>query len=132
MRRTRTKGFTLIELMIAVVIVGILAAIAYPSYSNYVQKSRRAEAQAELLRIAQLQERYYADNNTYATSLSDLGVSSTTPEGYYSLSLASTNPTETFTATATAIGAQANDTSCATLSIDAAGQKTSTGGGDCW
>lgn len=67
-RVSRVSGFTLIELMIVVAIIGILAAIAYPSYSDYVVRTRRAEAKKQLMEIAQLMERNYSLNNTYASS----------------------------------------------------------------
>lgn len=63
------RGITLIELMIVVVIIGILASIAYPGYRNYVQESRRSDAQTLLLRAAALQEKFYADCRTYASAL---------------------------------------------------------------
>jgi type IV pilus assembly protein PilE len=59
------SGFTLIELMIVLVIVGILAAIAYPSFQRYIIRSKRTQAQAALLQLMQQQERYYSQNNTY-------------------------------------------------------------------
>jgi type IV pilus assembly protein PilE len=68
----RKKGFTLIELMVAVAIVGILAAIAIPSYQESMRKSRRADAQSALLNIANAMERYFTQNNTYC----DTGTSS--------------------------------------------------------
>ncbi|WP_353571709.1 type IV pilin protein [Candidatus Albibeggiatoa sp. nov. BB20] len=61
-----SKGFTLIELMIAVAIMAILVAIAVPNYTSYLVKSRRADAKTSLMTIAQLQETYFADNNSYA------------------------------------------------------------------
>jgi type IV pilus assembly protein PilE len=61
----RTRGFTLIEVMITVAIVGILAAIAYPSYRDSLIKSRRADAKAVLLEAAQWMERFYTENARY-------------------------------------------------------------------
>lgn len=71
----KLKGFTLIEVMITVAIVGILAAIAYPSYIDYVTKSGRAEGVAAVMEVANLQEQYYLDNRTYASDLTKLGMS---------------------------------------------------------
>lgn len=90
------KGFTLIELMIVVAILGILSAIALPSYSRYIEKSRRTDAKVELLRVAQLQESYFAQNLSYANSIAQLKLSpSTDPkapagsvlsqDGYYNI-----------------------------------------------
>ncbi|HET8871590.1 MAG TPA: type IV pilin protein, partial [Aquabacterium sp.] len=62
------RGFTLIELMIAVAIVGILAAIAYPSYAEHVAKGRRADARVRLAAAQQWMERYYTERYTYASS----------------------------------------------------------------
>lgn len=60
-----SRGFTLIELMVVVAVIGILASIAYPSYQEYVRKSRRAEGRTALLELLQQQERYMTQNNTY-------------------------------------------------------------------
>lgn len=70
---TNNKGFTLIELMIAVAIIGILAAVVLPNYRNYVLESERTIMQADLYAIIELQERYYIDNYTYADDMSKLG-----------------------------------------------------------
>ena len=69
--KNKNLGFTLLELMITVAIVGILSSIAIPSYSAYVTKSKRTEAKTEILRMAQLQESYYIQNLTYAKSHSN-------------------------------------------------------------
>ena len=87
----KQNGFTLIELMIVVAIVGILAAIAYPSYQDSVLKSRRADGQSELLRIQGLMERYYYEEGSYTDELSDLTALATdiidSPERHYKTSL---------------------------------------------
>jgi type IV pilus assembly protein PilE len=81
------QGFTLIELMITVAIVGILAAIAYPSYTAQVQKSRRADAQIALQEIAQRQEAYFLRNRSYAKDVAQLGYAATSTDGQYALSI---------------------------------------------
>jgi type IV pilus assembly protein PilE len=78
MRHT-SKGFTLIELMITVAIIGILAGIALPSYNSYVAKARRAEARGQLLQAAQYMQRFYAANDSYSTDRSGASVLSNMP-----------------------------------------------------
>lgn len=130
-------GFTLIEMMIVVALVAILAAIAYPSYADYVQTSRRTEAQKELVRVANLEERYFMNNDQYA-NLTDLGlvvapaVNYNTENNYYRIALSAINvENSTYTLTATAINSQSNDTSCSTLSINQSGTKSATNS-YCW
>jgi type IV pilus assembly protein PilE len=129
------KGVTLIELMIAVAIIAILAGIAYPSYLDHVRVSRRTEAQAALVKIANLQERNYTDTGSYATDLTNLGLGANpyiTENGFYSISSASANVVDNYTLTATASGAQATDTYCAVLVLRQDNSKTGTTHNDCW
>ena len=122
-------GVTLIELMVTVVIVGILAAVAIPSYANYMKKGRRAAAQAHLMEIAQRQQEYLLDARTYATTLATLGV--TTPADvatYYTVAdpVITAGPPTTFVISAAPIAgkAQAGD---GTLSINSSGVKLPAG-----
>jgi type IV pilus assembly protein PilE len=142
--RTRQKGMTLIELMIVVVIVAVLASIAVPSYRQYVLRTHRTEAKSALLKLAASQEKFYLQNNTYATDSqlttappNGLGMPATTENGWYTLSIANGANATTFSATATATGAQTADTACASLTITALGVKTATKSGGttstvCW
>ncbi len=139
MRKTQ-RGFTLIELMIVVAIIGILAAIAVPQYSDYVTRSRRADGQSTLLQVAQELERCYtqfsAYNNTNCAVVGTGGVSETSPEGYYVIAAAgSALSASAFTLTATPQGAQAtNDSDCTTLTLTHLGGQGATGddADNCW
>jgi type IV pilus assembly protein PilE len=75
----KALGFTLIELMITLAILGILVVIAYPSYTQYTLRAGRAEGAASLLEVMERQEQYYRTNLTYTTRLADLGYSATDP-----------------------------------------------------
>jgi type IV pilus assembly protein PilE len=127
--RSKQQGVTLIELMIVVAVVGILAAIAYPSYRNQILRSHRAEAKAALLRIQVEQEKWFLQNNTYTNSLASLNSAATTTNGYYGIALSGVTAT-TYTATAAAAGGQTDDSACLSFTITQTGARTPTTG--CW
>jgi prepilin-type N-terminal cleavage/methylation domain len=147
MTKSRVSGVTLLELMVVLVILGILAAIALPSYRNYMLRAQRTDATAALLRIAAAQEKFYLQNNTYATNAQlsaappdGLGIGAT-EHGYYDLQITKDDtPTVDFVVTATARGdgPQAKDKPCATFTIDQAGKRQAADGANadttalCW
>jgi len=124
-------GFSLIELLITVAIIGILAGVAYPSYTDYVIRSNRTEAQRELMRFANLQEQVFVDTRSYAADMKGLGKSSvkiyTASKNYRIMVFAQT--TTSFTLKAVAKNNQVNDTGCTNLKINELGVKTPTA---CW
>lgn len=118
----RQQGFTLIELMVVVVLIGVLAAIAYPSYQTNVMKSRRADAMSALMQEGALQERYAIQNNgCYANA--PLGDYSSNQNYVITLSNVACSGVPTYTVTATASGGQVSDSECAQMSLDNAGTK---------
>lgn len=125
--RQRKAGFTLIELMITVAVIGILAAIAYPSYMDSIRKSRRSDAINDLSAIALAQEKWRANKTTYGTLANVWGGVTTTSGGYYTLAVA-TNTATAFSVTATAVSgtSQANDTGCTVFTINERGPLTDT------
>lgn len=133
----KAKGFTFIELMIALIIIGIFVAIAYPSYVRFIQKSRRADALAILTQDQIILERCYAQNFSYAAACSAMSTfPQMTPEGFYSINISNQTAT-TYTLTATPQGSQADDTKCASMSVNQANVKTAidstaTAQADCW
>ncbi|MDO8349748.1 MAG: type IV pilin protein [Gallionella sp.] len=125
-----SKGFSLIELLVVIAIVGILAAIAIPSYSQHLIRSARVAAQTELVNLASMQEKIFLNANTYTTSLTTaydgtssggLGIASgQTRDGRYSLNLNATSQTYTLTATPVSTSSQAGD---GNISISENGQR---------
>lgn len=115
-------GFTLLELMIVVAVIGILAAIAYPSYMDSVRKSNRADAKAALNDAAQQMQRCYTLNNEYS-GCGVKNVATKSSEGFYNISVADT--ATTYTVTASAAGKpQSDDTDCQTMTLNHLGVKT--------
>lgn len=137
-RIRKSRGFTLIEAMIVVAILGLLAAVAYPSYQDYVIKGNRSAAQSFMLEVASKQERYLLDARAYAADIAALGM--TVPSSVsanYTITSAPTGGTPPgYDVTAVPIGNQlAKDTLCGTLTINATGTKTASGSGgvsQCW
>lgn len=120
--RRRMSGFSLMELMIVVAIMGILAAIAVPAYNDYLIKANRTAAKTFLLSIANKQEQYLLDQRSYASTVAALGLTAP-PEtsGKYTFAISNVaNSPPTYTATATAVGSQASD---GNLTIDQSGAK---------
>ncbi len=140
MQRSSRHGFTLIELMITVAIIAILAAIALPSYQDYVRKGRRADAQSFMQEVVARQQHFLLDRRAYGTSITAAtsagGLGMTVPtnvSGFYGVAIATDNTTAppSFTLTAAPSGSQAYD-KCGTLTLDHRGVKTATGSGVCW
>lgn len=141
------SGFSLLELIMALMVFGIIAVIAIPTYQQQLYKSRRTDAQASLISLQLAQEQYRANCLQYATTLASnsscnadghytLSASTISPNHYYQLSIQSATSTN-YILTATATSAQIGDINCQTLSIDQSGAKTAhTGNGqiatDCW
>lgn len=147
MKQGMQRGFTLIELMIVVAIIGILAAIAYPSYIKHVQTTRRVDAEGALEGFANAMERFYTESGTYkgaAQGGNDTGSPATTlypsqapldgSTKYYDLKIhAASDNGYTLWAVPITASAQANDP-CKTLTLDSTGAKGQTGSisGGCW
>ncbi|PCI74660.1 MAG: pilus assembly protein PilE [SAR86 cluster bacterium] len=142
MQHTKLNGFTLLELLIVVAIMGILASIALPAYQNSVLRSARAEAKTELLQVASDQERHFSNFNTYVDDATPLntpvvaGRDRTTQNAFYAISVAACAGgaiTNCFLATATAQNDQTAD-ACTTLTVSNTGARGATGDttNECW
>jgi len=121
-------GFTLIELMIAVVVIGILAMVAIPAYNDSINKGRRADAKSTLTTMASRQEQFFMDNKRYTDDLQELGYGSASGvdsiDGYYTISSAVTATPPTFTLTATP---KNDDADCAKFTLTEKGTQGVTG-----
>lgn len=131
----RLRGFTLIELMVTLAIVGILAMIAIPMYLNQVREARRTDARNALLELASREERYFATNSQYTENSQYLGYGSsnwpiTIDDGFYEMNKPTVDngnnpPTFTLTAVPVAGTDQYNDTECMSFSVTSTGQESS-------
>ncbi len=126
----KNRGFTLMELMITVAVIGILAAVGYPAYLDQIRKARRAEAQAALMNISARQQQMLLDTRSYATTIGALNITipNTVLQTYAVTLTVGTATVPTFTATAAPSGSQAADT-CGALSINQVGTKSPS---SCW
>ncbi|OOG24913.1 pilus assembly protein PilE [Thioalkalivibrio denitrificans] len=141
-KRRESRGFTLIEVMIVVVILGIIAVIAYPNYTRHVQNTRMANAQGDLMELAQWMERQYTLNNAYRSApggpflvTGDLPFTESPKDSNttaYDVTLGDVTA-NTFTLTATPVGPQAGHW-CGNLTLNQAGTRGATGAdpADCW
>ncbi len=128
----RESGFSLIELMIVVAIIGILAGIAYPSYTEFVTKSKRGDAKAALLDAQLQQEKYRTNNTTYGTA-TQAGIEAVSTDGYYTIAV-SGNTGTAYLVTAAPKSPHA-DSTCGTFAVNQDGKitdNTSYADADCW
>jgi type IV pilus assembly protein PilE len=131
MMRKRLAGFTLIELVIAMVIIAILATIAYPTYLEQLRKTRRNVGKNDLLEIAAREEKFFSDNSRFTVTLApdavelDLNFRDKTLDNNYTLNVVLVPPLGYLaTATARPDGPQALDNPCTTLTLNHLGQKS--------
>lgn len=138
--RSEQPGFTLVELLIVIVVIGILAAVAVPSYRQYVVRSQRADATSALLALATAQEKFYLQCNTYASDIAaatncaagEVAFSDTSEKGWYDLSITAASDTD-FTVRAAPAGGspQATDSDCSFFQVTGTGVRTASGT-KCW
>lgn len=138
----KNRGFTLIELMIVVVILGVIVAIAYPSYTRWALQTRRSDAHRILTTIAALQEKRLSECAAYTATFTGnitncaaggLGITSTSADGHYVVTLTTTSSTlYNLSAAPVTGGLQLQDTQCQTITLNSLGLKGSSPGSNCW
>jgi type IV pilus assembly protein PilE len=140
--RAHERGITLIELLTVIVVLGILAAIAVPSYRSYLIRANRSDAKSALLQLQAAQEKFYIQNGAYTDKVKDappagLGLPEITTHGFYKISVTLAADKQSYTATATPVenGGQDDDTRCGSFSITDTGQQKVSGdlgAIECW
>jgi len=143
----KQTGFTLMELMIVVAIVGIISAVAYPAYTQFIVKSKRTAGSSMLLQIADSQQQFFMDNKQFATKFSSLGyasddmmindegqiVSASDSKRTYKIALSGAAATAYTVEAVPQLGQASKDSHCGTITLTSAGVKGQSGSGDnCW
>ena len=127
MKRKFNSGMTLVELLVVVLIIGILASIAVPSYRGYVIRTNRTDAKATLVTTAAAMERCYSQRRSYSLGGCTVAESFTSNDQKYQITVAPSADGENFTLTATPLGGQLQDTQCASFVLTDANVRTVTG-----
>lgn len=135
------RGFTLVELMMVVVLIGVVGGLAYPAYVGQVVKARRGDAHALMLAAAVKQEQFYAQRGSYTADMRDLGYAAdpaTSENGFYQIDAILSGGGQGYTLTATRVGVQTNDSRCGDLTLTHTGIKSAVNNSDstpqttCW
>ena len=122
-----TKGFTLLELMMALVVIAILVSVSYPAYIEHVENARRADGIGALLTLATKQEKYHYNAGSYTNDMTQLGYAADpalSPESFYRIDATLIDAGQNFTLTATRYGVQVHDTKCGDLILTSTGIKS--------